>query len=744
MAVLERILVKASKLKVLMVCNSDSVEFLKEIDKFFMQITIRDRLSLKNDKFDIIIIDFDNDYASLIDDISRIKHENNKQIVLPIISSFKERRMLTDFISLNLDFLLFKPFNIEEFQIVIGKILTRFERIQSNEDNTSLLRNRILELEKKIEYYMESSHRKELFFSSVSHDIRAPINAILGFSYLIKNNTKSPEDYQNILNIESSGKHILSLVNDILDFAKIEAGQMSIEKIKFNLQDDVIKNVSNIISVKAQEKDIELNWSISEKMPNFMIGDPLRISQILINLIDNAIKFTDKGSISIKIDFMVNTEDDNYQIIFSVKDTGIGISKDAISKLFQDFTQASVSTSREYGGTGLGLSIAKQLTRLMGGSISVNSEAGSGSEFTFDIYTEALSTKETNVNNLLEENMSMPKIISKDDLLVLSGATILVAEDNKLNQTLMNALLEGTGINVIVTNNGQELLDELTSIVDNVSLIFMDVEMPILDGYDTTVAIRKKSIDIPIVGISGNTEEKAITKAMESGMTSYLSKPIDIPSFYSTILKYIMVSYSDSDKQLVNIQELLTALKNYNYMIIAKYCNLIVADTNEINMQVLFDKINQDLYSSQVNFSEVMLKYIDFINVISQSLDKIKNNHPISKSEKKDIYNLFGFSCGDGIDHDMSKIYYFLNETTNFRDNANAYIKELNFKRVLKDVQHIEQYAKDKELRSIYIIVSNIRFKIQKTVSTLNKNIDESRIQIVSNNRPKSQDINQV
>ena len=366
---------------------------------------------------------------------------------------------------------------------------------------------------------------KSQFLSNMSHEIRTPLNGIIGFSYMaLKTNLDARQ--KDIMNkIRSTSNILLGVINDILDISKIEAGKMDIEKIAFNLR-DLVENLEGIFSEMANKKGISLITTY-EGIANFNFsGDERRISQILINLLNNAIKFTHRGVIDLRI-----KDIGNGLIQFEVQDTGIGLKEKEIKTLFKEFMQADMSTSRHYGGTGLGLSISKKLVEMMGGKISVASDFGVGSTFTFELPLTPIEIEAT------EKTIQLDKASLEHKVNAMRGVKILVAEDNKMNQMLLEMLLEESALLLDFAQDGQIALKKFKE--NDYDLILMDIQMPYMNGYEATEEIRTIDADIPIIALSANVMQEDIDKAFAAGMNDWLAKPIEIEKLYAVLLHYI-------------------------------------------------------------------------------------------------------------------------------------------------------------------------------------------------------------
>jgi len=386
------------------------------------------------------------------------------------------------------------------------------------------------------------SKTKSQFLANMSHEIRTPMTAIIGFSDLALLNEEPEETYQYLQNISTASKHLLTILNDILDVSKLEAGQMRLQLEHFKL-DDLRTTLYGLLVNTAQKKGLSLTIDIERKIPDTFIGDSLRLRQVLINLLGNAIKFTQQGSVTLTISLQqLNVTE--ARLLFAVTDTGMGISAQQQDKLFQPFSQVDDGFSRNFEGTGLGLTISQDLVQLMGSSIKLDSHVGLGSCFSFELILplENLSTTKSQVS---------PTISLKPE--PLRGVRILVAEDDAFNQTVIFKMLKYYGARTVMTNNGLEALEALEQ--NLFDIVLMDLHMPAMNGYEATLAIRKQAryAQLPVIALSASVTETDRQRCWESGMNAFIAKPINKHELLSTLQQWLTLQDMGTTRHSFNL-----------------------------------------------------------------------------------------------------------------------------------------------------------------------------------------------
>ena len=364
------------------------------------------------------------------------------------------------------------------------------------------------------------------FLANMSHEIRTPLNAIVGMAHLLDKTILDNNQTKYVTSLKSSATILQNLISDILDLSKIDAGKFEVVLEQLNLK-DFLENLTRIFESNAESNGVDLLFQYDEKIEDLVMGDKKLLNQVMINLIGNAIKFTNEGSVSI-IARLTNKSDENQNVIFEVRDTGIGIDKENLEKIFEDFSQAESTIDRKFGGTGLGLAIAKKLIILLGGQLTVESTLGKGSRFYFDIPLGRLDQE-------VGDPDSSKVLIAPADL--DKSKCILIVEDNLMNQMYIHSLMDDWGLQYDTANNGVEALEFISK--KKYDLILMDHQMPIMDGFEATKQIRLTDMITPIVALTASSMREDKIEAIANGFSDFMTKPFEPSQLYRLVANYI-------------------------------------------------------------------------------------------------------------------------------------------------------------------------------------------------------------
>ncbi|MEJ8818933.1 PAS domain S-box protein [Lacibacter sp. H407] len=521
--------------------NTPLIMFIKDLEGRYLLInrSFREAFELSDE---VVIGKTDFDFEE--DDAAIRYREADEQVIAEMVHVQTDETVQMADGEHNLLIVKFPLFDRDNILYGVGGIATDItERVQSRE--------KLVEAKRKAE---SAEQLQEQFLANMSHEIRTPLNGIIGMTNILQHTPLSEEQDEFVQIIRQSSDNLLMLINDILDLSKIKAGKLSVEQVLFDLQ-KVLDQAVAPFRLKAKEKGIMLSIVSDRSVPAQLTGDPLRITQILSNLLSNAMKFTEEGSIEIRVCEEAEQQDDGKtNLNIFVTDTGIGIPGEKLEHIFDSFEQAASETSRKYGGTGLGLSITRQLCEIMGGAIAVSSELGKGT--TFRVKLPFIISSDVPIVTVAHQE----KTIRNEDI---SGKKILVAEDNEINQKVIMHVLQRVGISTTIVNNGKEAVDLLEA-GEEFDLIILDLQMPLMNGFQTATYIRKKlELTIPIIAMTASALRNEKMRCFELGMNEYLTKPF-VPADLYTELRRFLLAQPSAGKQTDSNKEEYQGTELYN------------------------------------------------------------------------------------------------------------------------------------------------------------------------------------
>lgn len=482
--------------------------------------------------YDMVLTDINMPVMDGLTLLSRIKEQDGPYKAV-IVSAYGDLENIRTAMNRGAFDFVTKPIDFSDLELTIRKTLSEVRLIRQGMEAHEKLEYTLIEKERaelEKDRARQSEKFKQQFLANMSHEIRTPMNSVIGLTNLLRKTPLDKQQSKYVETIQKASENLLIIINDILDISKIEAGKLQLEQIAFSLHDS-LNNLFQIMKVKADEKKLGFSLEIDDTIPPVLLGDTVRLNQILINLVGNAIKFTEAGEVILRASALSIT-DNNCTVRFDVVDTGIGIEDEAVKVIFESFSQASSDTNRRFGGTGLGLSIAKQLIQLHGGRISLESKLGEGTTFTFEIPYLIGSHSD------LSFEQTRPEVNAED----VRGLKVLLVEDNAFNQMVAIDTLQELipDVSIDVAENGAIGVEK--SMSQAYDVILMDIQMPVMDGFEATRTIRKQTAGktpARIMAMTANVTRDEVDKCFDCGVDEYIAKPFDPQELLAKIIKLV-------------------------------------------------------------------------------------------------------------------------------------------------------------------------------------------------------------
>jgi signal transduction histidine kinase len=473
--------------------------------------------------------------------VLRTRYPHTKRVLM---TAYTEPSAVIDAINQGqVYYFLRKPWDRETIEPVLVRAIEAYDLTVALEEQSLVLSRQNKELRDTQNRLEQANRSKSEFLANMSHEIRTPMTAILGFANLLNDSLTSPADIEAVDTIRRNGEYLIEIINDILDLSKIEAGRLQLERGPCSPR-EIAAEVINLLRPRCQAKGLSLDYAVDEAVPPIIQSDALRLRQVLLNLVGNAIKFTESGAVRVDAR-LVEDRDAGELVRFDVNDTGIGIRADCLGGLFQPFSQGDTTVTRRFGGTGLGLALSRRLAQLLGGEIAVASVPGQGSTFTL---TVAVLAPQSEAAPAINPESPRPQLQTGGKLPKLS-ARILLAEDGPDNQRLMTFMLKSAGAELVVVENGREAVDQVAAALAAgrpYDLVLMDMQMPVLDGYRATSELRAGGFTAPVIAVTAHAMSGDRQKCLNAGCDDVVTKPFSRSGLLEAVERCLTVAWSSS------------------------------------------------------------------------------------------------------------------------------------------------------------------------------------------------------